>query len=198
MCRSWLSRMMVTGPSLTSSTSIAAPNSPWRTGTPRASRAVPNSCTNGSATAGAAAPVKLGRRPLRVFGNQGELRHHQHGPRRIQHRSIHAPVRVRHDAQIRDLLREISNVVGTVALRRADQRQEPRANGRHLPAAHGYAGSRDSLDDDAHGDRASIGRGALRRLRLRVGFRCCRLLGCGVLGGPFLSWLVRGVLAGVA
>ena len=55
------STISVTGPSLTSSTSIVAPNTPrWA---PSRSQTFPQS---GSASSGGAAPVKLGRLPFFV------------------------------------------------------------------------------------------------------------------------------------
>src|SRR5205085_573270 len=59
-----LSRISVTGPSFTSSTCIMAPKRPVATGRPSARSASTNASYSGTATAGAAAPTKLGRRPL--------------------------------------------------------------------------------------------------------------------------------------
>src|SRR5438094_8105104 len=62
------SRIRVTGPSFTSSTSIIAPNSPVATCTPLAAPRSLISATNrsysGTASSGGAASMKLGRRPL--------------------------------------------------------------------------------------------------------------------------------------
>src|SRR5262245_50465086 len=60
------SRTIVTGPSLTSSTSIRAPKRPVSTPTPRSRRDSTKRATSASATAGGAARVKLGRLPFRV------------------------------------------------------------------------------------------------------------------------------------
>ena len=60
------SRRIVTGPSLTSSTSMWAPNRPVCTSTPRARRAATTCSTTGSATGPGAAAFHEGRRPLRV------------------------------------------------------------------------------------------------------------------------------------
>src|SRR6266699_747686 len=62
------SRISVTGPSFTSSTSIIAPNSPVATCTPlpapRSLRRATNCSYNGTASSGGAASMKLGRRPF--------------------------------------------------------------------------------------------------------------------------------------
>src|SRR2546421_820389 len=58
--------MMVTGPSLTSSSSIFAPKTPRPTGTPRASSSSQNRSYTGSASSGGAASAKLGRLPFAV------------------------------------------------------------------------------------------------------------------------------------
>src|SRR5262245_52273125 len=60
-----LSRIRVTGPSLTSSTCIIAPKRPVATGTPWARTASQNASYIGIASGGAAASMKLGRRPFR-------------------------------------------------------------------------------------------------------------------------------------
>lgn len=60
---SYTSRTKVTGPSLTSSTSIRAPNRPVATASPCARMAATSDSTNGSASCDAAAPSKDGRRP---------------------------------------------------------------------------------------------------------------------------------------
>src|SRR2546430_7211896 len=63
-----LSRIKVTGPSFTSSTSIMAPNSPVSTRVPvpapRSRSSATNRSYSGIATSGGAASMKLGRRPL--------------------------------------------------------------------------------------------------------------------------------------
>src|SRR2546426_2135309 len=66
--RAHFSRISVTGPSFTSSTSIIAPNSPVSTFVPppRSRNRATNRSYRGMATAGGAAPTKLGRRPLWV------------------------------------------------------------------------------------------------------------------------------------
>ena len=56
----------VTGPSLTSSTAMSAPNTPVSTRTPRARSAAHTASTSGSATGPGAAALQLGRRPLRA------------------------------------------------------------------------------------------------------------------------------------
>src|SRR5690606_10033306 len=61
-----LSRMSVTGPSLTSDTSICAPNSPVSTCRPRARSAAARSSYNARARPGGAAPMNDGRRPRLV------------------------------------------------------------------------------------------------------------------------------------
>src|SRR5207248_596922 len=62
------SRIRVTGPSFTSSTSIMAPNSPVATCTPlpapRSFRSATNRSYSGTASSGGAASMKLGRRPF--------------------------------------------------------------------------------------------------------------------------------------
>ncbi len=64
--RGQASRRMVTGPSLTSSTSMCAPKRPVLTSSPRACSAATTSATIGSATGPGAAADHDGRRPLRV------------------------------------------------------------------------------------------------------------------------------------
>src|SRR5262249_56641547 len=59
-----LSRINVTGPSLTNSTCIMAPNRPVAVGTPWARTASTNASYSGTAISGGAAPMKLGRRPF--------------------------------------------------------------------------------------------------------------------------------------
>jgi len=56
----------VTGPSFTSSTSIAAPNSPVSTGRPVSRSSSRKRSYRGMAVSGRAASTKLGRRPLRA------------------------------------------------------------------------------------------------------------------------------------
>src|SRR5690606_20422512 len=60
------SRIRVTGPSLTSSTAMCAPNRPVATSTPRSRSRATTASTSGSATGPGAAPFHDGRRPLRV------------------------------------------------------------------------------------------------------------------------------------
>src|SRR2546425_9506134 len=64
--RAHFSRISVTGPSFTSSTSIIAPNSPVSTFVPppRSRNRATNRSYSGTASAGGAASTKLGRRPL--------------------------------------------------------------------------------------------------------------------------------------
>src|SRR6266446_5165200 len=59
-----LSRISVTGPSLIRETCIMAPNRPVAVGIPCALMALMNSSYRGMAVSGAAASIKLGRRPL--------------------------------------------------------------------------------------------------------------------------------------
>ena len=60
-----VSRSSVTGPSLTSSTSMSARNRPVTTDTPSARACAATDSTSGSACSGGAASLQLGRRPLR-------------------------------------------------------------------------------------------------------------------------------------
>ena len=61
------SRSTVTGPSLTSSTCISAPNTPVATSAPSCRSASAKTVTSGSATAPGAAAFHVGRRPLAVL-----------------------------------------------------------------------------------------------------------------------------------
>ena len=66
--------MIVTGPSLTSSTCIRAPKTPRSTETPSAASAVQNASYGRSASPGEAASVKLGRLPFRVSTSDVNLK----------------------------------------------------------------------------------------------------------------------------
>lgn len=61
----------VTGPSLTSSSSIFAPNTPVFTAEPRARNSAQKRSLRGSASSGGAAPAKLGRFPFAVSRSDG-------------------------------------------------------------------------------------------------------------------------------
>ena len=61
------SSITVTGPSLTSSTAMSAPNTPVATSAPSSRSASVNTVTSGSATAPGAAAFHVGRRPLAVL-----------------------------------------------------------------------------------------------------------------------------------
>src|SRR4051812_20322192 len=64
--RAQVSRIRVTGPSLTSSTAMSAPKRPVATSRPACLSASAKASTRGSATGPGAAPLHDGRRPLRV------------------------------------------------------------------------------------------------------------------------------------
>ena len=65
----------VTGPSLSRSTFISAPNSPVSTGRPLSRQRAMNASYSGMAVSGRAALVKLGRLPFAAVTVERELRH---------------------------------------------------------------------------------------------------------------------------
>ena len=106
------SRMIVTGPSLTGSTSIRAPKTP---GLDRdaelAQRRAEAARRAARRRSGGAAAVKLGRFPLRRVGEQGELADHERGAAGVEQRAVEPAGVVLEDAQPRDLAGESHGVL---------------------------------------------------------------------------------------
>ena len=115
---------MVTGPALSSSTSIIAPKLPVATGTPLRRINPTISSTSASARSGAAA---LGeRRPtsLAHIGQKRELADNQHRPANIDNRAIHPLLVIGKDAETEQLVDNRLGIGRSVLVADAEQNKQ--------------------------------------------------------------------------
>ena len=123
-----LSRSIVTGPSLISSTSMCAWNSPVSTLTFSARSASTSPSYSGFAAAGDSASSNDGRRPRRQSPHNVNCDTTSTAPPASRQRQVHLAGGILEDAEVAHLAGDVGDVVGAVALFDAGKHEQPAAN----------------------------------------------------------------------
>ncbi len=109
--------MIVTGPLLTSSTSIRAPKTPCSTTTPSSLQRCAEALVDRLCEFGRRCRCEARTIPLRRVGEQRELADHERGAAGVEERAVEAARVVLEDAQPRDLAGESHGVLLPIAAR---------------------------------------------------------------------------------
>ena len=94
--------------------------------------------------------MKLGRRPFRGVGVQGELAHHQRRPVGVEEGEVHLSARVLEDAQAGNAVGERHRLGVPVAAADPEEDQESRADGAHRAALDHDRGLANALEEGSH------------------------------------------------
>ncbi len=115
------SRITVTGPSLTSSTSIIAPKRPIATLTPSLRSASANASTMGAADSGDGSSEEARASAFSDIGEQGELRDDERRTALFNQRAVEASRAAAEDTHLGALPCEEARGVGVVSMSHADE-----------------------------------------------------------------------------
>ena len=140
----------VTGPSLTISTCMAAPNSPVSTRDAALSQPVDEPVVQGLRVLRARRVDEARATALHRVAVERELRHDEHRAADVDDRAIHLVLVVGEDAQADELLGHPLDVVEGVRVREADEHGESSLDRAGDTIAHAHAGARHALNENSH------------------------------------------------